>query len=162
MTLQPTLNQHSRALTGGLIMKYKFDTENAAHTLSAAVRGRQSRALRETLPNVSIGRFDTTNLKYPERPITPGPISSVNSDVDQVIGSMGYGGIISVGWNCGAAYTAPVISKRSLLRTEPETGGLITPGFIMRRACLLRPINSRCSPTPSKVSRKAASHRKMR
>lgn len=92
VTLQPTLNQHSRALTGGLIMKYQFDTENAAHTLSAAVRGRQSRALRETLPNVRIGRFDTTNLKYPERPITPGPISSVNSDVDQVIGSMGYGG----------------------------------------------------------------------
>jgi len=92
LTFIATENRHNRGLTGGAVMKYDFDTASAAHTFSAAARGRQSRDLVESRPPVRINAVDTSREPYPARPATPGPLSALNSDVDQVIGSLGYNG----------------------------------------------------------------------
>lgn len=92
LTFIATENRHNRALTGGAVLKYDFDTASAAHSFSAAARGRQSRELNESRPAVRLGSFDTRSEAYPSRPSTPGPIAALNSDVDQVIGSVGYNG----------------------------------------------------------------------
>jgi iron complex outermembrane receptor protein len=92
LTFIATENRHNRALTGGAILKYDVETASAAHTFSAAARGRQSRELNESRPPVRLGTIDTRGDSFPSRPATPGLISALNSDVDQLIGSLGYGG----------------------------------------------------------------------
>lgn len=92
LTLVPTENRHNRSLTGGAIVKYALAGEAASHTFSAAVRGRQSRDLNEARPSVRLSVADVRQDPYPRRPPTPGPLAAVNSDVDQIIGSLGYGG----------------------------------------------------------------------
>ncbi len=90
-TLQPTLDQHTRSLTGGAIAKYQISNNIASHTFSIAARGRQTRDVRDTLPTVRIGQIDANKLVYPARPATPGPVSRIQSNVDQFIGSLSYG-----------------------------------------------------------------------
>jgi iron complex outermembrane recepter protein len=92
ITLNPTEGRHNWALTGGGVLKYAFENESATHELSAAVRGRQSADQNRSLPPVRLLNVDITREPYPARPATPGPVSSVISDVDQVIGSLGYAG----------------------------------------------------------------------
>jgi len=126
VTLQPTLNQHATALTGSAILKYHFDTTRTSHTFSVAARGRQSRDQRETLPALKVGVFDTTNLAYPAvRPATPGPISTVQSDVDQVIGSFGYGGnyferLELRGGIHRTHYTKTVVAANGVISKRPD------------------------------------------
>jgi iron complex outermembrane receptor protein len=92
LTYVQTDRSHGRSLTGEATAQRTFETANTVHRLNAGLRGRQSRSLNISRVPVSIGVITLSAPLYPAEPVLPPALGALNSDVDQVIASAGYGG----------------------------------------------------------------------
>lgn len=83
---------HGRSLTGEATLQRKFMIGEAAHSINAGVRGRQSRSLSINRAPFNAGIINLSAPVYPLEPVLAPAVGALNSDVDQAILSAGYSG----------------------------------------------------------------------
>ncbi|MDX2145254.1 MAG: TonB-dependent receptor [Rhodospirillaceae bacterium] len=92
ITLFRNIENRGRSFTGESKLTYRFGEGDARHALSTAVRGRQTRSDNLSNAPLRLGRFPLNAVIYPAEPSFPAVTNALESDVDQVIGSVGYAG----------------------------------------------------------------------
>jgi len=95
LTFNRTVNQRTRSLSSEGVAAYQWTVGGITSTATAAVRNRRSRTNAETIAPIRIGLFNLINndFAYPPEPFFPEPIGATRSEVDQLVGSLGYTGL---------------------------------------------------------------------